>query len=186
MNSWCERWNIKINEWKTRAIYFPRRLRVPEDVLELNGRDIPFVNTRNATYLGVIFKRRITWKLHIGRIVAKDLRTYLTTYSLFKSERLSTNIKLTLYKALIRLKMSYACASWEYEADAHLLKLQCLQNRVLRATGNLDRRALVHEMNVTYVYDYITKLCRAQGEVMLNHRNPIVRGIGQGEAMHKV
>jgi hypothetical protein len=53
-----------------------------------------------------------------------------------------TNIKVTLYEAQIRSVMSYACLTWEYEADAHLLKLQRLQNRVLRAThiGNLDRR----------------------------------------------
>jgi hypothetical protein len=37
--------------------------------------------------------------------------------------------------------------------------------------------------NIPYVYDYITKLCRTQAEVILNHRNPIVRGTGQGEAM---
>jgi hypothetical protein len=56
VNSWCERWNININVRKTRAIYFSRRLRVPDDVLQLNGRDIPFVN--NVTYLGVTFDRR--------------------------------------------------------------------------------------------------------------------------------
>jgi hypothetical protein len=72
------------------------------------------------------------------RTVAKALRTYLRTYSLFKRECLSTNIKLTLYKAMIRSVMTYACPTWEYAADAHLLKLQRLQNIVLRATGNLD------------------------------------------------
>jgi hypothetical protein len=35
-----------------------------------------------------------------------------------------------LYKALIRSVMTYACPTWEYAADAHLLKLQSLQNRV--------------------------------------------------------
>jgi hypothetical protein len=35
------------------------------------------------------------------------------------------------------------------------------------------------------LYDYITKLCRTQAEVIVNHENPNVRGIGQGEAMHR-
>jgi hypothetical protein len=73
--------------------------------------------------------------------------------------------------------------------DARPLKLQHLQNRVFRAIGNLDRRTSVREMHVAckmpYVDDYITKLCRPQAEVILNHRNPNVRGIGQKEAMHK-
>jgi hypothetical protein len=35
------------------------------------------------------------------------------------------------------------------------------------------------------VYDYITKLCRRQAEVILNHENPNVRAIGQGESRHR-
>jgi hypothetical protein len=68
------------------------------------------------------------------------------------------------------------------------LKLQRLQNRLLRAVGCLDRRTLVHEMYVAfkipYVHDYITKLYRAQAELILNHRNPIVHGIGQRKTKH--
>jgi hypothetical protein len=37
---------------------------------------------------------------------------------------------------------------------------------------------------IPYVYDYITKLCRRQAEVILNHENPNVRAIGQGEPRH--
>jgi hypothetical protein len=146
---------------KSQAIYFSRRLRFSEDVLQLNGRDIPFVN--NVTYLGVTFDRRLT-------------------------ERLSTNITLTLYKALIRSVITYASPTWEYAADGHPLKLQRLQNRVLRATGNLDRCTPVPEMQVAFkiIYPYyINKSCRTQAEVILNHRNPNVSGIRQGETMHR-
>jgi hypothetical protein len=40
---------------------------------------------------------------------AKTFRTFIRIYSLFKSERLSASIKLTLNKALIRSVMTYAC-----------------------------------------------------------------------------
>jgi hypothetical protein len=105
VNSWFERWNIKMDDWKIQVIYVSRRLRVSEEVLQLNGRDIPIVN--NVTYLGVIFDRRITWRHYIEETVAKVLRTYIRTYSLIRSSRLSTNIKHTLYKALIRAVMTY-------------------------------------------------------------------------------
>jgi hypothetical protein len=36
-----------------------------------------------------------------------------------------------------------------------------------------------------YVYGYKTKLCRTQAEVILNHVNPIVHSIGQGESMQR-
>jgi hypothetical protein len=85
--------------------------------------------------------------------------------------------------------MTCACPTWEYATDTHLLILQRLQNRVLRAVENFDRRTPIREMHVVfkipYVYDYITKLSRTQAEIILNHRNPIVRGIGQREAMHR-
>jgi hypothetical protein len=35
------------------------------------------------------------------------------------------------------------------------------------------------------VYDYITKLCRQQAEVIQNHDNKNVHTIGQGEARHR-
>jgi hypothetical protein len=35
------------------------------------------------------------------------------------------------------------------------------------------------------VYDYITKLCREQAKVILNHANPNIHGIGQREVMHR-
>jgi hypothetical protein len=38
--------------------------------------------------------------------------------------------------------------------------------------------------NIPYVYDYITKLCKQQAEVIQNHENEHVRGIGQGESLN--
>jgi hypothetical protein len=85
--------------------------------------------------------------------------------------------------------MTYACPIWEFAADTHLLKLQRLQNRVLRTVGDLDRRTPVRDLhlafNIPYVYDYITKLCSRQAEVIQNHPNPNVHAIGQGEATHR-
>jgi hypothetical protein len=36
--------------------------------------------------------------------------------------------------------------------------------------------------HMPYVYDYITKSCRQQAEVIQNHENENVRYIGQGKA----
>jgi hypothetical protein len=108
---------------------------MPEDDLQLNGRNIPFVNS--VKYLGVTFDRMLTWRLHIEKTVTKALSTYIRTYSIIKSTHLSVNIKLIMYRTLIRSIMTYACPTWEFVADTHFMKLQLLQNRVLRAIGNL-------------------------------------------------
>jgi hypothetical protein len=120
METWCEHWNIQINEDKTRGIYFSHSRWPPESHVTLNGRNIPFVNS--VKYLGVIFDKKVTWRLHIEVIEAKAFRTCIRIYSLFKSEQFGANIKLTLQKALIWSIMTYACPAWEFAADSNLLK----------------------------------------------------------------
>jgi hypothetical protein len=85
--------------------------------------------------------------------------------------------------------MTYACPAWEFVAESHLLKLQRLQNRVIRTTGNSPKCTLVRDLpvafQISYVYDFITKLCRQQAEVIQNHDNENIRNIGQGKAPHR-
>jgi hypothetical protein len=82
--------------------------------------------------------------------------------------------------------MTYACPAWEFAAENHLLKLQCLQNKVFRTIDSFPRRTSVRDMHVAfqipYIYDYITKSCRQQVEVIQNHENENVPCIGQGDA----
>jgi hypothetical protein len=172
---------------RTNRILCKDRLRPPEAHLTLNGWNIPFVN--HVKYLGVIFIKRITWRLHIEMTEAKAFRSFIRLYFLFKSERLSTNIKLTLHKALIRSVMTYACLAWELAADTYLLKLQRLQNKVLHTIGNFPGCTLIHDLdmayNLPYIYNHVTKLCRQQAEVIQNHENEHIRSLGQGEARHR-
>jgi hypothetical protein len=83
----------------------------------------------------------------------------------------------------------YACPAWEFAVETYLLKLQRLQNKVLRTTGKLPRCTSVRVTHVAfqilYVYDYITKLCRRQAEIIHNHENESVHNIGQGETPHR-
>jgi hypothetical protein len=88
---------------------------MPEDDLQLNGRNIPFVNS--TKYLGFVFDRSMTWRLHIEKTAARALGMYIRTYSIFKSKHLSANIKLIVYTTLISSIMTYACPTWEFAAD---------------------------------------------------------------------
>jgi hypothetical protein len=72
---------------------------------------------------------------------------------------------------------------------ANLLKLQSLQNKVLRSNGNFPSHTPVCEVhkafNIPHIYDYITKLCRKQAKIIQNHGNANGRNIGQGEPRHR-
>jgi hypothetical protein len=65
--------------------------------------------------------------------------------------------------------------------------LQRLQNKVLHTTGNFPMRTPVRDLHMAFklpyicIYDYITKLCRQQAEVIQNHENANIRNIGQEE-----
>jgi hypothetical protein len=115
-------------------------------------------------------------------IEAKAFRTFIRVYSLFRSEHLSADIKLTLHKAPINSEMTYTCPACELVADTYLLKLQRLQNKVFCVIGNFPSCTLVCDIhtafNLLHVYDYITELCRQQAEVVQNHENEHVRSIG--------
>jgi hypothetical protein len=116
--------------------------------LTLNGRNIPFVN--NVKYLGIIFNKR----------------TYIKIYCLFKSERLSAHIKLTLHKELVRSVMTCSCPIWQLAADIYILKLQRLQNKVLRTFGNFPRFQSVRDLYTYFSRPYVrlyNKTVRATG-----------------------
>jgi hypothetical protein len=69
------------------------------------------------------------------------------------------------------------------------MKLQRLQNKVLRTIGNFPRRTPVRDLQIafkiSYVYDYIIKLCMQQAEAIQNHDSENARNAGQGEARHR-
>jgi hypothetical protein len=88
-------------------------------------------------------------RLHTERTVVKALSMYIRTCSLYNSERLITSTKLTLYIALIRSVMTYACHTWEYVSNTHLKKMQPLQNRILNGVGYLDTHTHTHSGALT-------------------------------------
>jgi hypothetical protein len=133
----------------------------------LNGRNILFVN--NIKYRGVIFDKRIRWRLHIEIIETNSFRTFIRIYSPFRSERLSAVIKLIPHKAFIRYIITYACP------DTLLMKPQHLRNKGLCTIGKFPRPTPVRDLHMAYqlpyAYDYITKLCSQQAEIIQNHGN---------------
>jgi hypothetical protein len=70
--------------------------------------------------------------------------------------------------------MTYACPAWEFAADTDLMKLQRLQNKALRTTGKFPRNIPIHDMHISfqisYIYDYITKLCTQQAHDQGRHQ----------------
>jgi hypothetical protein len=140
--------------------------------------------------LSIIFDERITWRLHIEITESKAFRIFIRIYSIFIRECLSANVKITLHKALIRSVMTYACSAWELEANTYLFKFAAPAKQDYSLHWKFSEvhsgPRFVHGSNLPYVYDYVTKFCRQQEEVIRNHENQHVRSIGQGVARHQI
>jgi hypothetical protein len=46
--------------------------------------------------------------------------------------------------------MAFACPTWEFAAVTYLFKLQGLQNRVLRTTGNFPRSIPARDLHMAF------------------------------------
>jgi hypothetical protein len=64
-------------------------------------------------------------------------------------------LKLTVNKILIKSIMTYTCPASEFAADNHLLKLQRLQNKVLRTIRTFPRLTPVRGLHMAFKHLYI-------------------------------
>jgi hypothetical protein len=46
--------------------------------------------------------------------------------------------------------MIYASPAWEFSADTHQMKVQLLQNKVLRTIGSYSRRTPVRDLRMAF------------------------------------
>jgi hypothetical protein len=68
------------------------------------------------------------------------------------------------------------------------LETAASEKKVIRTVCNSLRGTLTRDLHmafkIPYLYDFVTKLCRQQATVTLNHANVNIRKIGQGMAQH--
>jgi hypothetical protein len=149
-------------------------------------RNIPFIN--QVKYLGVIFDKRITWRLHLEVIEARAFGTFIRICSLLKGGSLGAEIGLALRREFIGAVMTCACSAWELAADTCPLELRRLQGKVLRTIGSFPGCTPVPDVHTAfslpYVYDCLAELCRRQAEVVRNRGGEHIRGVGRSEAGH--
>jgi hypothetical protein len=169
-------------------------MKVPEDKTQVPVKVYPMLKgqhilCKQREISRYNFYKKNTLRIHIETIASQAIRTFISIYPLLKCEHLNINTELNLYKAFIRSITTCTCPTWELAADSCLLKLQRVQNKVLRTIGNLPRRTLNRDLHVAftmpYLNDSVTELCRRQPTVVQNHENVNVRNTDKGKAQHR-
>ncbi|KAJ4448031.1 hypothetical protein ANN_10043 [Periplaneta americana] len=138
LQPWFHDWRIKVNVEKCQAILFSLRARL-EDIpppSTLFGREMPWMN--QIKYLGIIMDSHLTFRDHIQSLLRKANGLIVRHYPILAALT-PDNLRagLTMYKALIRSVITYAAPAWGFAAVTHLLKLQVIQNQVIRLITHL-------------------------------------------------
>lgn len=139
-------WKIKLNTAKTQSILFPfdnKRKRIPTAHLNDGQHNMDHTNTVN--YLGITFDKKLTFGQHLSTSVNKANKCFRALLPLLAPKsKLSICNKKLIYASIIRPIMSYASPVWSTAANSHTLKLNILQNKILKMIFKLPRRTPTH------------------------------------------
>lgn len=164
IDNWSTLWKIKLNPSKSTAKIFSLRPFAHPPPLHINKHTIPWTSqNQTVKYLGLNFDTRLNWKTHItlkqqqAKIKIAQLKPLIN----FKSCLSLTNA-ITLYKAIVRPLMLYACPIWTNASISNINKLQVVQNRFLRlatkAPWFISNAQLHKELNISPIIKHIAHL----------------------------
>lgn len=174
---WMSKWKVAVNEGKTQAVCFNRKLSLPNPRLEIGGRQIEW--SISAKYLGLTFDRKLNWKLQTDILKKTGTIALVQLYPILKSDRMSLKLKLQIYTTIIRPAVTYSIATWGCAAVTNVNKIQVIQNKALRmitgAPWFVSNLQLHKDLKIPSIRRYmkaktIKTLLKAE-----NHENHLIR-----------
>ena len=148
LSRWALENGFKFSTSKTVCMHFCTRRGICLDpALNLDGTPIPVVPT--FKFLGVHFDRRLSFKPHIDYVRAKCQKALnLLRVIAARGWGADRNIKLMLYRALVRSKLDYGCIVYGASFKSHMAKLAPVQNQGLRICLNAFRTTNAASLHV--------------------------------------
>ena len=116
--NWSRIWKIGINVNKSTIVSFSKRPipQIPD--FHLNNE---IIQTKHAAkYLGITLDRRLTFKQHIFNIKKKNYAKIGFLFPILKSPKLPLQIKIQVYKTIIRSSFSYAAPVFRHAAKTNI------------------------------------------------------------------
>lgn len=129
---WTKRWKIKINETKSSFITFTLK-KGSCPVVTLNS--IPIPSYSEVKYLGLILDSKLTWNPHL-KAKRKALNTRLHLLRPLLKSKMNINIKLLIYKSLLRPLWTYGIQLWGAAKPSNTRTIQAFQSICLRLVAS--------------------------------------------------
>ena len=134
MARYFERWHIQINSLKSETCFFSRKTAIrhqPMSNIRVLDEDINW--KESIKYLGLHLDKRLTYQTHIDQTIMKCERLIRMLYPLMsRNSYLRIQNKILIHKLYFRPIFCYASPIWVNCANVHFLKLQRLQNKILK------------------------------------------------------
>lgn len=183
LSDYCSTWKIKLNDSKTKAAFFTRRKAsrwYPSDEITVLTSKISWDNSIKT--LGLTLDKTLTFNKHIDLSVEKALKLIAVLYPLLNwKSKLNTSNKLSVYKAIIRSTLLYACPVWNGCAETHIKKLQMIQNKCFKIICNLPRSYPTHSLhrlvNLPTIKEQISKTTLNFNKKLPLSKNKLIRSL---------
>ena len=151
LEQWAKKNSLEFNVSKTKAMMFTRKHNYDPVPLYLNGERIEFVES--FKYLGVIFDRKLKWKIHIKTQIKKAKNSLMIGKRMIgKKWGLGPKQAYWLYTEIVRPMLMYGSLVWIAGVKSAVVKkelikvqrLACLMiTRAMRSTPTAGIEAML-------------------------------------------
>ncbi|XP_058977311.1 uncharacterized protein LOC131802012 [Musca domestica] len=159
LESYCEKWNLKVNMSKSEILIFRKGGRLGRnEKWKFNGNEIKNVN--EYKYLGVTFTPKLSFSKHIEKRTSQSKMAINSTWIDFLGKKdVNMKMKWKVYEAVCRSVQTYAAQVWGYSYFDEVDKLQrYFLKKILKVPSFTPNYALMLETNVENCHLYTLKL----------------------------
>ncbi|KAL2088359.1 hypothetical protein ACEWY4_015258 [Coilia grayii] len=147
VEGWGKEWGFRFSVEKTKTVFFTRRKVC--DSLKLYMYKRPVERVSCFKFLGVSFDSRLTWRVHVSRVVDKCKNVLNLMRCLAGKDWVADLASLKMiYVSLIRARIDYGCLVYTSAAASVLAQLDVVQAAALRLCAGAVRTSPVCSLQV--------------------------------------
>jgi len=181
LHRYFTKWKLHVNINKTEAILFTKCRPASQPPLQFQHTVIPW--SLHIRYLGLELDSKLLFTKPLNPVTHKATGVLLKLLPLLASDStLSSYNKLTLYKLLIRLVLTYAAPVWSNTSSSNYRHLQLLQSKCLKVIGNYPRLTPIPHLHSAFNLEPILEFIYHSTDKFFHncstHPNPLVHQIG--------
>ena len=137
LSSWAQDWCVKIHKTKSFTTLFTLSTKSKPMKIMLDDTELQHIDS--ATYLGITFDKRHTWKTHISRAEAKARRKLALLRKLGGTQwGAAETVLRNVYIGTIRPHLEYGSTTLSSAPKSAIYTLDKVQNQTLRLiTGSM-------------------------------------------------